>query len=206
MINSNYMIGGQTDYSLKTDYELVFLLKDDDRGAFTAIYDRYVRLLYTLIMRYVKNHDDSQDILQFIFEKLWLIRKDLNPEMSIKNFLYAMTRNSVLNYVRDHNTALQHNYQIVQQRGHIEDDIFAQAEKYGEIKELFAAIDKLPEQQKKVAQFRCEGFSNKEIAKMMNLSLNTVNSHYKSCLKNLKKHLSYIVDFVLIFIVSIWKL
>ena len=26
------MIGGQTDYSLKTDYELVFLLKDDDRG------------------------------------------------------------------------------------------------------------------------------------------------------------------------------
>lgn len=117
-----------------------------------------------------------------------------------------MTRNSVLNYVRDHNTALQHNYQIVQQRGHIEDDIFAQAEKHGEIKELFAAIDKLPEQQKKVAQFRCEGFSNKEIAKMMNLSLNTVNSHYKSSLKNLKKHLSYIVDFVLIFIVSIWKL
>ncbi len=200
------MIGGQTDYSLKTDYELVFLLKDDDRGAFTAIYDRNVRLLYTLIMRYVKNHEDSQDILQFIFEKLWLIRKDLNPEMSIKNFLYAMTRNSVLNYVRDHNTALQHNYQIVQQRGHIEDDIFAQAEKHGEIKELFAAIDKLPEQQKKVAQFRCEGFSNKEIAKMMNLSLNTVNSHYKSCLKNLKKHLSYIVDFVLIFIVSIWNL
>ena len=200
------MIGGQTDYSLKTDYELVFLLKDDDRGAFTAIYDRYVRLLYTLIMRYVKNHDDSQDILQFIFEKLWLIRKDLNPEMPIKNFLYAMTRNSVLNYVRDHNSALQHNYQIVQQRGQIEDDIFAQAEKHGEIKELFAAIDKLPEQQRKVAQFRCEGFSNKEISKMMGLSLNTVNTHYKACLKNLKKHLSFIVEFILIFIVSIWNL
>ena len=200
------MIDGQIDYSLKTDSELVSLLKEDDRSAFTAIYERYVRLLYTLIMRYVKNHDDSQDILQFIFEKLWLIRKDLNPEMPIKNFLYAMTRNSVLNYVRDHNSALQHNYQIVQQRGQIEDDIFAQAEKHGEIKELFAAIDKLPEQQRKVAQFRCEGFSNKEISKMMGLSLNTVNTHYKACLKNLKKHLSSIVEFILIFIVSIWNL
>lgn len=200
------MIDGQIDYSLMTDSELVLLIKEGNRGAFTAIYNRYVRLLYTLIMRYVKNHDDSQDILQFVFEKLWLIRTDLNPSMPIKNFLYAITRNSVLNYIRDHNTALQHNYQITQQRGNIEDDIFAQAEKYGEIKELFTAIDKLPEQQKKVAMLRCEGFSNKEIAKMMKLSLNTVNTHYKSCLKNLKKHLAYIVEFILILIVSTWQL
>lgn len=199
------MVEGQVDYSHKSDSELVSLLKEGDRNAFTSIYERYVRLLYTLIMRYVKNHEDSQDLLQFIFEKLWIIRKDLNPSMSIKGFLYAMTRNTVLNYIRDHNTALQHNYQIVQQRGDIEDDIFAQAEKHGEIRELLSAIDRLPEQQKKVALFRCEGFSNKEIAKMMDLSLNTVNSHYRAGLKNLKKHLSYLIEFVLIFIITLWN-
>jgi len=200
------MIEGYIKYSLKTDTELVSLLKEGDRMAFTAIYGRYVRLLYTLIMRYVKNHDDSQDILQQIFEKLWIIRSSLNSSMPIRNFLYAMTRNAVLNYIRNHNSALQHNYIIMQQRGNIEDDIFAQAEKYGEIKELFAAIDRLPQQQRKVARLRCEGFSNKEIAKILNLSLNTVNTHYRACLKNLKKDLSFIAGLIFIFITGIWKL
>lgn len=193
------------EYSLKTDAELVLLLQKGDMMAFTAIYDRYVRLLYTLIMRYIKNHDDSQDILQQVFEKLWTIRTDINPYMSVKNYLYAITRNSVLNYIRNHNTELQHNYKIVQQQGNIYDDIFAQADKHGEIKELFAAIDKLPNQQKKVAQYRCEGFTNKEIAKKMNISLNTVNVHYRACLKNLKKHLAFIVEFVLLIFIQLWN-
>lgn len=192
------------EYRDLEDQELVALLKTGDKIAFTVIYERYVRVLYTLVIRYVKNREDTLDILQVTFEKLWMLKEELIPSMSIKSYLYTMTRNAVLNYVRNHNNALIHNYKIVQQRGEIEDDIYLQAEQRGEIQELFAAINQLPEQQKKVAQYRCEGFSNKEIAQIMGLSLNTVNSHYSQCLKNLKKKLSYIVEFILVFILSIW--
>lgn len=192
------------EYRDLEDQELVALLKTGDKIAFTAIYERYVRVLYTLVIRYVKNREDTLDILQVTFEKLWMLKEELIPSMSIKSYLYTMTRNAVLNYVRNRNNALIHNYKIVQQRGEIEDDIYLQAEQRGEIQELFAAINQLPEQQKKVAQYRCEGFSNKEIAQIMGLSLNTVNSHYSQCLKNLKKKLSYIVEFILVFILSIW--
>ena len=192
------------EYRDLEDQELVALLKTGDKIAFTAIYERYVRVLYTLVIRYVKNREDTLDILQVTFEKLWMLKEELIPSMSIKSYLYTMTRNAVLNYVRNRNNALIHNYKIVQQRGEIEDDIYLQAEQRGEIQELFAAINQLPEQQKKVAQYRCEGFSNKEIAQIMGLSLNTVNSLYSQCLKNLKKKLSYIVEFILVFILSIW--
>ena len=192
------------EYRNLEDQELVTLLKTGDKIAFTVIYERYVRVLYTLVVRYVKNREDTLDILQVTFEKLWMLKEELIPSMSIKSYLYTMTKNAVLNYVRNQNNALIHNYKIVQQRGEIEDDIYLQAEQRGEIQELFAAINQLPEQQKKVAQYRCEGFSNKEIAQMMGLSLNTVNSHYSQCLKNLKKKLSYIVEFILVFILSIW--
>ncbi len=192
------------EYRNLEDQELVTLLKTGDKIAFTVIYERYVRVLYTLVVRYVKNREDTLDILQVTFEKLWMLKEELIPSMSIKSYLYTMTKNAVLNYVRNQNNALIHNYKIVQQRGEIEDDIYLQAEQRGEIQELFAAINQLPEQQKKVAQYRCEGFSNKEIAQMMGLSLNTVNSHYSQCLKNLKKKLSYIVELILVFVLNIW--
>lgn len=194
------------NYKNLNDYDLVSLIKDSDRTAFTVIYHRYIRGLYTLCMRYIKDHDASKDILQNTFEKLWIIRKELIPSMSIKNYLYTMTRNAVLNYIRDYNNAIQHNYKIAQRQRRIEDDIYLQADREGEINELFDAIEKLPEQQKRVAKYRCEGFSNREIARMMGLSLNTINTHYRESLKNLRKQLTYIIGLVTILIINIWNL
>ena len=52
------------EYRDLEDQELVALLKTGDKIAFTAIYERYVRVLYTLVIRYVKNREDTLDILQ----------------------------------------------------------------------------------------------------------------------------------------------
>lgn len=189
-----------TEYQHLSDSMLVSLMKKGDRYAFTEIYGRYIRQLYTLTFRYIKNDDDTQDILQQLFEKLWVIKEGLGETVQIRSYLYAMARNSVLNYMRNNKNALQHNYIMVQQRGDIADDLYAKAEEKGMMEELIAAIKKLPEQQRKVAMYRCEGLSNNEIAKLMNLSLNTVNSHYKQCLKNLKKFLAFVADSLVIFI------
>ena len=55
------------------------------------------------------------------------------------------------------------------------------------IRQLERAIEALPPQQKKVAESRRKGYSNREIAEMLNLSLNTVNIHYRLGLKTMKE-------------------
>lgn len=191
---------GADEYHGFDDIILTSLLRKGDKDAFTEVYRRNISQLYTLVFRYIKDPDAAQDILQQVFEKLWMIREAIRPEIQLRSYLYAMARNSVMNYIRNNRTALQNNYRIAQQRGEIEDDIYEKAEQQGVIGELMEAINKLPNQQKQVALYRCEGFSNTEIAKMMNLSLNTVNSHYMQCLKNLKRMLSAIVDAIVVFV------
>ncbi|MGM9735077.1 MAG: RNA polymerase sigma factor [Candidatus Cryptobacteroides sp.] len=182
------------------DMELIVLLGRGDKSAFTEIYNRYISQLYTLAYRYIKDEDVTKDILQQVFEKLWTIRKGISPSVQIRSYLYAMTRNAVMNYIRNNRTALQHNYVIAQSRGDFEDDIYEKADAQGRVDELMNAIGKLPEQQRKVALYRCEGLSNSEIARIMSLSLNTVNSHYMQCLKNLKRILNTFVDSLIIFV------
>ena len=63
-------------------------LKNGDVDAFLIIYNRYRHQLYAHILRYVKIPEFAEDIVQDVFLKLWNIRNQVNPELSIKGYLY----------------------------------------------------------------------------------------------------------------------
>lgn len=190
------------EYQKKSDIDLLVLLKIGDKNSFNEIYNRYRDKMYTLAFRYIKDREESADIVQKVFVKIWVMHAELNSSINIKSYLYTMTRNALLNYIRDNTSRLKHNYMILQQKGD-EDDIYELAARKSAVRELLMAIKKLPMQQQKVAMYRCEGFSNMEISKKMNLSLNTINTHYKQCLINLKKELGSILYIVLYLIFNI---
>ena len=64
--------------------------------------------------------------------------------------------------------------------------------------ELQDAIESLPPQQRKVAASRKDGLSNAEIAEKLDLSLNTVNVHYRLGLKALRNKLKHLIVLVII--------
>ena len=47
----------------QTDDELLILLQKGNERAFTAIYERYHKLLYVLAYKYLKDNDTAKDIL-----------------------------------------------------------------------------------------------------------------------------------------------
>lgn len=171
-----------------------------NRDAFTCLYHRYFYYLYTLAMRYIKDESESEDILQQVFIKFWQMRDSGVIKDNVRGYLFAMTRNSILNYVRNKNRLLQRNYRLSQEVNEDEQDIWVMADKEDLILEMKKAIDGLPPQQKQVANLRCEGLSNQEIASRLHLSLNTVNSHYTKGLKALKTALGALMSFILIYI------
>lgn len=155
------------------------------------MYPILVRLAY----RYTKNIQDSEDIVQQVFLKL-CSERILLPE-SAKAYLLVMTKNSVLNYIRDHSKEIKSFYVNAQNYNDefqilFEDDV--------KIKEVHVAINKLPPRQKEIALLRCFGFSNREIASRLDLSLNTVNSHLRGIKHNLKIILSEAICILLLFL------
>lgn len=186
-------------YSEFEDKDLMLLVAEGDREAFTCLYHRYFYYLFTLAMRYIKDESEAEDVLQQVFIKLWQMRDSGAIKDNVRGYLFAMTRNSIMNYVRDKNRLLQRNYRLSQEIGEEEQDIWVMADKEDLISEMKKAIEALPPQQKRIANLRCEGLSNQEIASRLHLSLNTVNSHYTKGLKALKTALSALMSLTLIF-------
>ncbi len=179
-------------YESADDRTLLKGLRDSDRDAFAAIYERHYAMLYTFALKFLKSREDAEDILQSVFVKLWTSRSAVFITASLRSYLFAMVKNAVMNHIRNSNSAVRHNYRIAQQQPDRDEDLYTYAERNHASEVLLMLMETLPPQQRMVARLRCEGYSNAEIAKMSKLSIHTVNSHYRACTKALRERLENI--------------
>ena len=100
--------------SIRSDEDLLTSLRQGSEDAFTVIYERYHKLLYVLAYKYLKSTYSSEDAVQQVFLKLWEARSLLMVNVNLRNYLYTMLKNHVLNEIRNNNSAVEKNYEIVQ--------------------------------------------------------------------------------------------
>lgn len=173
-----------------------------DKEAFTEAYNEYNKLLYTVAFKYFMNEEMAQDTVQHVFSKLWESRSSIVISTSLKNYLFTMTKNHILNVIRNQNTALQKNYEIAQTSEIIEDNLIKRIEQSEMYEHFYAAIEDLPTNKREICLLKIrEELSNQEIADRMQLSVNTVKTHYSESVKLLRKSLSHLI--IMIFLITI---
>lgn len=182
----------------QTDDELLILLQKGNERAFTTIYERYHKLLYVVAYKYLKDNDAAKDAVQQIFLKLWEARTLFSIRINLRNYLYTMLKNHLLNEIRNNYTALEKNYELAQQTIEYENEILAKLEEKEMTEQLYHAIDNLPEQKKVVCLYKLkEGLSNQEIAEKMQLSVPTVKTHYSQAIKLLREQFDKLIILLL---------
>ena len=175
--------------SEQTDEELLVLLQKGNERAFITIYERYHKLLYAVSYKYLKDKDTAKDAVQQIFLKLWESHSLFSININLRNYLYTMLKNHILNEIRDNYTALEKNYELAQETIKYENEIITKLEKQEMNELLYRAIDDLPEQKKTVCLYKLKGgLSNWEIAEKMQISIPTVKSHYSQAIKLLREY------------------
>ena len=173
----------------QTDDELLILLQKGNERAFTAIYERYHKLLYVLAYKYLKDNDTAKDAVQQIFLKLWESRSLFSIHINLRNYLYTMLKNHLLNEIRNNYTALEKNYELAQETIEYENEILSKLEEKEMTEQLYRAIDSRPEQKKAVCLYKLkDSLSNQEIAEKMQISIPTVKTHYSQAIKLLREH------------------
>lgn len=178
-------------YTNTEDEKLFALIEKGDEGAFTQAYERYHKLLYVLAYRYLMNAAMAEDVVQHVFTRLWEFRSELRVGISLKNYLFTMTKNHVLNLIRNENSAVTKNYEMAQSAPAYEDNLVENLEKKEMMSSFYKALDMLPAQKREICLMKVEEeLTNQEIAERMNLSINTIKTHYSEALKLLRKHLS----------------
>src|SRR5688572_23996982 len=79
---------------------LLFSLKQGDRTAFRAIFDRYQKRVYHFVFSITKSDYVAEDIVQEVFIRIWTKREALEPGNSFEAFLFTIARNLTYNHLR----------------------------------------------------------------------------------------------------------
>ncbi len=162
-----------------------------DRSAFEALFRLHYRALCGFAMSYVKDAEQSEDLVQDLFFRIWLDREKLTITTSIKAYLYTSVRNRCLNEVKARARMRVYDEAVderTQEEGRGEDE---HSERIARVQ---AAIELLPEERRKVFKLsRYEGLKYREIAERLGISVKTVENQMGKALGTLREELADLV-------------
>jgi RNA polymerase sigma-70 factor (ECF subfamily) len=169
-----------------SDLSLVRRVQRGDKGAFDALVLKYQHKLVKLVMRYVRNPAEAEDIAQEAFIKAYRALPQFRGDSAFYTWLYRIAINTAKNAVvsRDrspieYDLDRHHSDESYEMQGRMKDSETPEGLVLtDEIRSTVnAAIDALPEDLRTAIVLReLEGLSYEEIAAAMDCPVGTVRS------------------------------
>ncbi len=165
---------------------------------FRRLFDSFYVPLCVFANKYVQDEEMSADIVQETFMALWQIRGDFFYLHQVKAFLFTTIRNKSLNEIEHSNVVNEYAAKVIGKNHEsffydnlVEDEVYRM---------LVQAIDKLPKQMRNIMLLALEGMPNGEIARQMDVSVETVRSLKKIAYRKLRVSLNEYYYLVFLFI------
>ena len=195
VISNNLMHNKQVNI----DYKVLMQLRDGNEKAFSMVFDSYHRYLYVLACRYLMSESFAEDAVQYTFMRLWEGRSTFDYQTGIKNLLFTILKNYLLNEIRHNNMVIQKNYELAQFTEEMETNFLHELEDADFKSHLYKLVEQLPPQKREVCLLKIQkGMSNQEVADKMKISVPTVKSHYTQVIKLLRSQMDKIIIVLLI--------
>lgn len=156
------------------------------RKAFNALVDLYQEALYWMVRKIVFHHEDAQDVVQNTFVKLWNRMDQINPDKTLKSFLFTIAYNEAIDTYRRNKKRRSSD---VDELTYLKQDALVD---YEALDVMFkASVENLPEQQRIIFNLRYfDELAHKEIAVILEMSEGGVKSSYSIAVKKIKEALN----------------
>lgn len=166
-------------------------LNNGDEQAFRIIYNKMYAKVYRFAYALTKRRDQSEEVVQETFLRLWLHRADVDATRSLDAFLFTIARRLVIDMMRNATStaALRDSlWSTMQKENHATEETILENNLAALVDE---AVAQLPAQQQLIFKLsRDQGLTHEEIAIKLGISKNTVKNHLVSALKTLKVKLA----------------
>lgn len=185
----------------KSNKELLLLIQKDNKIAFYNLYERYCRRLHGFVLRYIKQEEDAEEIVQEVFVKIWESRNKIDAYSSFEAFLFTIAYNTTISLLRKRTNEkkyLEHikSLQQFSNSPNLIDEVY-----FNELNDrVQSLLNELTVRQKEIFQLsREEGLTHDEIAKKLDISVNTVKKHMANTLAFLKQQIDSSMTINLLF-------
>jgi RNA polymerase sigma-70 factor (ECF subfamily) len=166
-------------------------IAEGDERSFRQLFDNFSPKLIEFAYAMLKLKDAATEVVDQVFVKIWQQRKKVTSVQSLRVYLYTATKNTALNYISKKakeqitepfdfiNLQLSDNESPEQQM--ITSEIF---------KKIRLTVDELPPRCKMIFKLvREDGLKYKEVAEILNISLNTVDAQMVIAVKRISEKL-----------------
>jgi len=158
-------------HSENNDNRLISLLQEGDKKAFRLLFEKYSSRLYQFAIKYLRDKEDTEDLLNEVFLKIWENRHSLKTNTVFQSYLFTIAYNNI------RQRFLKKSREEKYIRIFAEEYIFDSANKEEQFdyllffKKLDEIIDQLPPRRKEIfiLSFKKE-LKNKVIASQLELS------------------------------------
>lgn len=178
-----------------SDEQLVAAYLQGDKEALNLLIKRYLTPIFNYALSFVKDTAMAEDLAQEVFVKVWRKIRKFDKQYKFKNWLYAITRNTCLDYLKKNRAINFSELNLIDDNllfeNLIEETNLSPQEKLElahETNRLNSAIDKLPEKHKETVKLHyLGGFKFREIAAELKESIETIKSRNRRALIYLRK-------------------
>lgn len=160
-------------------------LRQDDQQAFRLLFDRHYAALYRFVFYRLHEREQSREIVQEVFCRLWERRQKLHPDGSVRGLLFQMARNLCSDHLKKQNPV------NIQDLDFPSDDLLQDAQLVLQ-ERLLHLLTTLPETVRETLLLhRWHGLTYREIAVVQGISVKGVEKRMSKALKILHRHTSF---------------
>lgn len=158
---------------------------------FKMLMDSYQSRLYNHIRNYVKDHEDTDDVLQNTFIKVYRNIESFEGRSNLYTWIVKIATNEAITHLEKNK---QNSKKIETLNGNeykldIKDEVNLSGDYIKKV--LYKAIDELPPQQKNVFNLRYfSEMSYSDMAEMLGLTEGALKANYHHAVKKIENYLS----------------
>lgn len=155
------------------------------------LYSKYKKVVYGIAFTISKNKEDSEDIMQMIFAKIYEMEKSKLPTSNYASWLYSITKNEAINFLKKkkNDIPIDKIYEISDNNNELNkviDNI-----------EFNRLISKLNDKEKEIISLKIlSNFSFEEISKLLKEPVGTVKWRYYKSIYSLRVILGNLAMFI----------
>ena len=169
----------------------MILVKESCNYGFNLLVRKYRKQIYWHVRRIVIDHDDSDDVVQNTFIKIWKNINKFREESKLFTWIYRIATNEALNFLKRKRQKLFIPLVDVEEKlsNSLSDDIYFNGDEI-QLK-LQKAILQLPEKQRLVFNMKYyDEIKYEDMSEILNTSVGALKASYHIAVKKIEKIIS----------------